>query len=466
MDDARSAQARARDLQAAGRPEEALLWARRAVDLAPGSGVAAHNLAALLGDLSLFGEAADWSRRAIDLGTKGAETWIVHARAMQGAGDLDAADAAYERAIMLRQDYIDAYRELAQLRWMRDADSAAACRHFDGYRPRDALFVELAGLKARLQIAMLDYAGARRTLDDALRLAPAHPGLHIARALLAAEEGDPQAHLDHAVAALQAQRGSHEAAKGVAEALLHCGRADEAATLAARIREAVPDDQGILALLTTAWRLTGDPRHDALCADPALVAGRMIEVPPGWADLPAFLGDLKATLEARHRWKTHPLEQSLRHGSQTQEDLTRADDPVLGALFTALKRVIADHIVEMGPGDDPVRGRAGQGLRLGGAWSVRLRPGGFHKDHVHPQGWLSSAFYVDLPDAVAEEGTQGWLAFGRPGIPTRPELGPIRSLQPRPGMIAIFPSYLWHGTEPFSGDQTRLTVAFDILPAA
>jgi hypothetical protein len=28
----------------------------------------------------------------------------------------------------------------------------------------------------------------------------------------------------------------------------------------------------------------------------------------------------------------------------------------------------------------------------------------------------------------------------------------------------LFPSYVWHGTVPFAGDQPRLTVAFDAVP--
>ncbi|WP_066484880.1 2OG-Fe(II) oxygenase family protein [Sphingomonas sp. CCH9-F2] len=226
---------------------------------------------------------------------------------------------------------------------------------------------------------------------------------------------------------------------------------------------AAPDDQAAIALLATAWRLAGDPRHAPLCEDPALVTAQRISTPAGWADLPAFLADLAAALEALHGWQAHPLEQSIRHGSQTQVDLSRLDVPVVRALFAALDAPIRAHIAGLGSGDDPVRRRAAGGYRFAGAWSVRLRAGGFHKDHVHPAGWLSSAFYVALPDAV-ERAPQGWLALGRPGVPTRPVLAPFRHIRPEPGMVALFPSYLWHGTEPFTGDAPRLTVAFDVVP--
>lgn len=459
---AETALERARALKAAGRLEEALACNRQAVAQAPNSGVAAHNLAATLGDLCRYAEAAEWTRRALALGARGPETWLVHARMMQGSGAMDAAENAYEEALRLRPDYLDAHRDLAQLRWMRSADVGQACRALDERIARGG-GVELLRLKARVQECAGDVAGAAATLDRAAALTPGLAPVHIDRAQLAAEAGDAARHLAEATAALQADRASHAAAKCAVEALLHNGRAGEAAELALRILSAVPGDQGIVALLLTAWRLMGDPRHDALCADPALISAQPIDTPPGWADRGAFLADLATALRARHRWKTHPLDQSLRHGSQTMEDLTLSDDPAIAALFVALRRSIARHIAALGPGDDPVRRRATGAFRLRPAWSVELRPGGFHADHVHPRGWLSSAFYVDVPPAV-DEGRQGWLSFGRPGVPTRPALEPFRSIRPEPGTLAIFPSYLWHGTEPFAGDRTRLTVAFDIVP--
>jgi hypothetical protein len=98
---------------------------------------------------------------------------------------------------------------------------------------------------------------------------------------------------------------------------------------------------------------------------------------------------------------------------------------------------------------------------------VRLRDAGYHASHVHPRGWISSAFYVDLPDGMAGAATpDGCLAFGEPGIVTAPPLHAQHTVRPEPGMLALFPSYTWHGTVPFRGDRARLTVAFDAVPEA
>ena len=84
---------------------------------------------------------------------------------------------------------------------------------------------------------------------------------------------------------------------------------------------------------------------------------------------------------------------------------------------------------------------------------------GFHKNHYHSHGWLSSAFYLTVPDVVNAGGKEGWIKFGEPGFRAREPLSPEHWLQPEEGALAIFPSYLWHGTEALQSDVERMTVA-------
>ena len=92
---------------------------------------------------------------------------------------------------------------------------------------------------------------------------------------------------------------------------------------------------------------------------------------------------------------------------------------------------------------------------------MRLTGEGFHVNHVHPAGWISSAFYVALPEAaMSGDGPCGWLSIGEPtelGL----DLPPIRLIEPKPGRLVLFPSTMWHGTRPFAAGE-RLTVAFDV----
>jgi hypothetical protein len=36
-------------------------------------------------------------------------------------------------------------------------------------------------------------------------------------------------------------------------------------------------------------------------------------------------------------------------------------------------------------------------------------------------------------------------------------------LEPRPGRLVLFPSYLWHGTTAIHEAEPRLTIAFDVV---
>jgi len=99
--------------------------------------------------------------------------------------------------------------------------------------------------------------------------------------------------------------------------------------------------------------------------------------------------------------------------------------------------------------------------RLGGSWSVRLTTGGFHVSHIHPQGIVSSAFYVSLPDDSGMDDQAGWLELGRPPAALKIGLEPLSAIHPKPSRLALFPSYFFHGTRPFERGE-RLTVAFDI----
>ena len=85
-------------------------------------------------------------------------------------------------------------------------------------------------------------------------------------------------------------------------------------------------------------------------------------------------------------------------------------------------------------------------------------------NHVHPKGWISSAYYVSVPPEVQDaKARSGWLKFGEPRYPT-PSLAAEFAVQPEPGMLVLFPSYLWHGTTAIFGETPRTTIAFDALP--
>lgn len=451
-------------LKALGRKAEALAAYEAVRDAHPTNAVAWHNVASAAGDLQRFALAESATGRAMGLKLDAPETWLVRARALQGLDRLDEAQAAFAEVLKRRPDYGDASRELTQLIWMRTGDAARALAHVDAglrARPGDP---RLAAERARF----LDYVGRRPEADAQIRPVAARGDAQpdvLALAAQIAVRDDPERAAGYAERAVQRLPDSLEALRALAEARLAQGRAVDAAPLVERLMRALPLDGGILALQATVWRLLGDPRAAPLQDYDRVVRAFTIDAPAGWTDLSAYLADLASALTRLHTNTAHPIGQSLRGGSQTNVNLFEVDDPAVRAFPEAVDASIRDYIAGLGPGDDPLRRRNTGRYRFSGVWSVRLKTGGRHVDHMHPEGWISSACYIAVPPVVDAGGREGWIRFGEPGMPTMPPLSAERWEKPAPGKLVLFPSYMWHGTEPFTGEAPRLTVAFDLVPA-
>ena len=217
----------------------------------------------------------------------------------------------------------------------------------------------------------------------------------------------------------------------------------------------------IWAYAATAWRLAGDPRSEWLEGD-----SRLIEV----GDLSASLqplDELARTLRTLHGAKGEYLDQSVRGGTQTDGPLFCRVDPFVRKLRAAIVTAVEDYVAKLPPPDMEhplLRERRDRRVRFSGSWSVRLRSGGRHSNHVHPQGWISSALYVALPGkTVGERDDAGWLTLGEPDDKLHVNLEPWRKIEPKPAQLVLFPSWMWHGTVPFTEGE-RLTVAFDVRP--
>ena len=250
---------------------------------------------------------------------------------------------------------------------------------------------------------------------------------------------------------------------GQAELALH-------ACQAAQLRQ--PKNQFWLAAGAMAFRALGrDDEHKRLY-DYGSVKSYDIAVPPEYDSQAEFLSKLKEALMAHHNQQAFPLGKSLSGGTLTSRDLRFANDRVIQDFFQALSEPMNSYISSM-PEDEmhPLYGRRRNNYRLSGAWSVHLEGEGFHANHIHPEGWISSTFYIDVPgDTAQRKDKAGWLAFGKPPFDMKSQngkpLGAAHMLAPSAGQLVLYPSYMWHGTVPLpEGDASRLALSFDVVPA-
>jgi predicted Zn-dependent protease len=332
-------------------------------------------------------------------------------------------------------------------------------------------------------IAVYDAAPPELQLDKAVLLFEAgrHEDAHaVHAALLASEPDNPVFRLRAAALLAQIGRAGEALAlledaqarqpddidlqAGTGNAALLSGDAQKAAAMLERVVAQVPHDHLSLARLSTAWRLLGDARDETLMGYDELVRIFDLEPPPGFGDMAAFNAELEGELQHLHRATRESLGQSLRGGTQTQGHLFAGGHVLVDLLRTRIDQAVSGYIAQLAHDPaHPLRGRRGRNFSYAGSWSSRLADCGFHTNHIHPMGWISSCYYVGLPAAVADEtAKQGWIKFGEPNV----DLGLSfrRAIQPRPGRLVLFPSYMWHGTIPFQGPEKRTTIAFDVIP--
>jgi Tfp pilus assembly protein PilF len=378
-----------------------------------------------------------------------------YALALNAEGQCAEAERVLVAALARHPEWIDGHKTLATIRTTAgsvesiDASFAEAVRA----RPDDAAlhmawFHLLAGAR--------DWAGARTILAKAEASFGATRGVRSGQAFLASESDerscDPVTFsgledvddpgLDLARIRFWLRTGEPAKAAAIAE-----GRAGG------------PLARMFWPYLALAWRLTGDARGARIDGEQRAIM--TVDLDLGSTTLAA----LEATLRRLLVLKAPYHEQSVRGGVQTDRHLFFNPDPVIQharAVFEAAVRTylatlpvpVAGHPL-LGPPRD-------KELRFEGAWSVLLRGQGYHAPHTHMMGWISSAFYLVRPDA---DSTQGWLQFGTPPPELGLDLGPLATVEAKPGRLVLFPSTLWHGTLPFE-DGERLSIAFDVAVPA
>jgi len=424
----------------------------RTLELDPGNAHAALALAQVRFVSGL--EAGAWSRRALELAPEDRSAIGSCATVLAGEGSKRAAENLLQQSLARWPDWLDGQKSLATMRYLGGDHEAyargyaAACRALPQHLP-----LRLAWFRMVAQAR--DWPAATRIIEEGEQLFGAQPAFAVARVFIASESGDTE----RAATLFSATQGLADPVRELAW-IRHCLRTGQPAraiepalalTRTASARLAWP-------YLSLAWRLSGDSRANWLDGSPPFVWHRDLEFSSG------ELEELAVLLRSLHTARSPYLEQSVRGGTQTDRPLFFRQEPQVQSLRRKVVDAVREYVAALPAHVEghPLFGTPRGQVLFAGSWSVRLQGEGFHVSHTHPQGWISSAFYVALPPA-AQLGAApaGWLEFGTPP----PELGlalpPYARVEPKAGRLAMFPSTMWHATVPF-GEGERLTVAYDV----
>jgi uncharacterized protein (TIGR02466 family) len=320
----------------------------------------------------------------------------------QRYGDQDAAAKLLERAITAAPDYWPAKLDLADIRQQTGAFDAAAALYADGLAKADPVDPARLSNYAAVLLKLGRY-------QDVLEIADRHR-----------ESGVTSAN----VSAYRAQ------------ALWELGRDDDALELA-------------------------DPNE--------FVFERRPEPPAGFASIAAFNEALITAFEVHptltDNW--NPTQRAARGGRVTENVF--AADLKQPAPIQAFRQMLEREVTALAADLPTTLGHPFQGRRPKQpfeiiSWANLMPAQGVQAAHIHNLGWLSGVYYPKLPKALGDATDHaGWLGVGRPGYGIEARRAPaLRFLKPEEGLLVCFPSYLWHWTEPFQGNEERVSVAFDV----
>lgn len=463
---------------------------RRAVDLAPQAAELHFNLGVACGGLARHEEAVQSYRRAVSLKPTLAVAHYNLGGALQSLGRLDEAAAALRAAVEVEPGYAEAHAQLGAVRQQQgQLDEAVSCyraalairpearAHFSlGSALRSRGQLDEAAAEYRHAIAREPgYADAHNNLGETL-WDQGRPEEAVAsyRAALAIDADHAEANYNLGIVfydggQLAAARPCFERARirDWRERRLYCLYKGEdyegfRAGLDALVAE-TPHRSPFLATLSAHHAANfGRPDGYGFCPRPLdfVHHGRLAALAePGSALRAELLRDIEhADIAARKQGRLH-------RGIQSAGNLFRRPEPS----FRQLAALIAEEIgryrsAHAGAGCEYLRAFPSR-VEFNSAWYVRMRQGGHLSSHIHETGWTSGVVYLSMP-ARAPGSEDGSIEFSTDGdgYPRQHENFPRRCIAPEVGDIVLFPSSLFHRTIPFSADEARVCVAFDMAP--
>jgi uncharacterized protein (TIGR02466 family) len=109
------------------------------------------------------------------------------------------------------------------------------------------------------------------------------------------------------------------------------------------------------------------------------------------------------------------------------------------------------------------------------AWANVNRFGDYHDYHNHPHAYLSGTYYVRVPGKREKLETRNDVRPGRltlydpracanmTAIKDDPYVEPEYTVEPKPGMILLWPAFVNHFVHPNLSKQPRLSISFNVM---
>ena len=105
-------------------------------------------------------------------------------------------------------------------------------------------------------------------------------------------------------------------------------------------------------------------------------------------------------------------------------------------------------------------------VKISGMWSIINKSGSSNARHIHPNCFLSAAYYVKAPENCGDimfHDPRAAPVFRRPKIANDNNLNAVEiSVVPEEGLLVLFPSYLHHSVKASVSEKERVVISFNI----
>jgi len=160
-----------------------------------------------------------------------------------------------------------------------------------------------------------------------------------------------------------------------------------------------------------------------------------------------------------------PYQKATRDGLQTRV-LMQADNKAMPIFLRHIRSAVDHYLAALPKGSHPFSTTPPSRVRLN-PWAVVYPQDGRQASHFHARGWISGVAYVTAPRNAGESRYHGPLVLGESDSKQLPVPAPwgTREIEPVPGRIVLFPSFIPHATRPSGVAAKRICVAFDVVAA-
>ncbi len=438
-----------------GKIDESIASYKKAISLKPQLAVAHFNLGFVLQEQGKLEDAAECYRKAISIEPGFYEAYGNLGTTLQKQGKLEDAVACYRKAVAISPDARGYFNLGTALRDEGKHDEAAesylkAISIDPNYADAHNNLGEIFRDKGMMDDAIKCYA-------NAMAINPNHPNANY-------NMGEFHSLAKEYAKAIPYFERSHfeDFQERAMECLYKIERFDEfREKLNTMVRSG--KKSMMLATLSTHHSINfGVPDKYNFCPEPMRFAWHTNI--PELAEPDSQL--LKEVLETIDRTPIAARKQGrLYSGMQSAGNLLKRPEPAFQQLAALVKQKIAEYRDHYADENCELIRSFPKEIDFSSSWYLKMKKGGNLGSHIHEEGWISGCVYLKLPKQKVHE-TDAGFEYGTDGdnYPRKHDNFPSHIVVQQVGDIVLFPSSLFHRTIPFSSDEDRICVAFDLKP--